>query len=162
MAEKVYGLAALPWRYVVAAVQWFYALQPALLPSSYTIVAPRTVGGPMPKLNDLPSIAPTQVQTCAIDFGNFLPSGVTLTGTPTIRITLRSGTDASPQSRLVGGPTVGTAAAAIGGTGIANAAILFQIGGCVGGAVYTIETYCTRSDSDVAEGWTRLTCDAPS
>ncbi len=94
----------------------------------------------------------------AIDFGNFLPAGVTLTGTPTIALSVSYGTDAAPQSRLVGGPVVGTARD---GTGIANTAIVFQIGSCVAGTIYVIDAYCLRSDGDTAEASAHFQCLAP-
>ncbi len=116
----------------------------------------------MPFVIDLPVVAPAQVQTCAVDFGYFLPPGVRLHGVPVLSMSVRIGTDATPSSRINSGPIVGTVSTALGGTGLANTAILFQVHNCLDGVTYLIELYCDRSDGDVAEGWVRLACIAPS
>jgi hypothetical protein len=56
---------------------------------------------------------------------------------------------------------IGTASLAIGGTGLANTALIFRVAGCFAGAVYTIEVICRRTDGDTVEGWTRLACAGP-
>lgn len=113
------------------------------------------------ELQDFPYIAPDQVQTCAIDFGNFLPTGVTLTGTPTLSFTVHSGIDPNPSSRVLTGPQVGTIPTTLGGTGITNAAVQFQLGTCLGSVIYLISLHCDRSDGDVAQGWSHIACVAP-
>ena len=120
------------------------------------------VRGSMPYARTLPSVLPNQEQTVAIDFGEALPAGVTLTGMPIVTISLASGNDPNPQSRLLRAGAVGTAPKAIGGTGVTNAAVLFQVGTCVPGAIYIVDVVCARTDSDVAESSTRLSCIPPA
>ena len=116
----------------------------------------------MPSANSLPPVGPSQEQTCALDFGRVLPPGVTLTGSPAVTITVSSGDDPNPQLRLTRAGSVGTAAKAIGGTGVTNAAVLFQVGTCLPGVDYIVDVVCGRSDADVAEASTRFSCLAPS
>jgi hypothetical protein len=116
----------------------------------------------MPFIGELPFVAPDQVQTIALDFGRFLPAGVMLTGLPELNVSVKSGTDSSPASRISAGPTIGTAAQAIGGTGRAQTAVLFQVAGCVAGATYIVEAVCPRSDGDTAEGYVYLHCVQPN
>lgn len=115
----------------------------------------------MPAVGQFPTIAPKQKQTMGFDFGNFLPAGASLTGTPTLVVTAKYGTDSSAQSRVSSGPSIGTISALNGGTGIENAAIIFQMFGCLSGVDYTLEVVCTRTDGDIAEGWGILPCKAP-
>jgi hypothetical protein len=116
----------------------------------------------MPQFPTFPPVAPSQFQTCAFDFGDTLPNGVTLTGTPTINILHHIGIDPSPGSRIRSGPSVGTVPISQGGSGISNTAVIFQVGNCLNGVVYTIEVVCNRLDSDVAEGWAWLPCVGPT
>jgi len=109
-----------------------------------------------------PNIGPNQAQTMGVDFGKFLPSGVTLTGTPTINVTALNGLDASPNSRISGGPSVGTISTANNGTGNTNTSVLYQISGCTPGETYQLDIYCTRSDGDRAESFVRFSCAIPS
>jgi hypothetical protein len=120
---------------------------------------------PPPRLPDFDPVAPDEVQTLAHDFGNLLPSGVSLTGTPTVTITVHSGTDPAPQDRLVANtPQIGTVGASLplAGSGVPSAAVLFQFSGGVAGTIYVVETRCARSDGDTIVGWNRLPCIAPS
>ena len=111
----------------------------------------------MPLGAAIPAIGPNQVQTVAVDFGNFLPAGVTLTGTPTVTLTVSNGVDADPQEH-VASSAVGTASAAIGGTGAVNAAILFQLTGLLLGVVYAVDMFCERSDGDQVEWGFLIPC----
>ena len=100
-------------------------------------------------------------QTITIDFGGFLPPGVTLVGTPQVSLGLHWGDDADPQSRITGGPSVGTASQSP-GTGVTDAAVLVQVTG-VGGNDYLAWAKCDRSDgSDQASGWLYVNCVTPS
>jgi hypothetical protein len=94
----------------------------------------------------------------ALDFGRFLPAGVKLTGLPSVQLTVESGIDPVPQSRIVYGPAVGTAQVQRGGTGIPNTAILFTIGGCLPNVTYLVDAWCSRTDEDTAEVSTRFVC----
>jgi hypothetical protein len=115
-----------------------------------------------PFVPDLPPVTPAQQQTIALDFGDFLSPGTTLVGTPTLNFTVESGVDPTPTSRISGGPVIGTAPTTIGGTGIADGAILFQVAGCVEGVTYLAEVVCDCSDGNIAEGFTHLRCVLPS
>jgi hypothetical protein len=118
--------------------------------------------GSTPRLIDLPAVGPSQLQTCAIDYGKFLPPGVTLEGIPELRVSVHFGVDDHPSSRISAGPEVGTIAPDIGGTGHPNAAILFQVYGGLVGVTYLIDFRCARSDGDAAENCVRLACVARS
>lgn len=122
-------------------------------------------GNRMPALNDLPAIAPAQIETLAADFGFFLPPGVTLTGAPTFTVTDENGIDTNPSHILSGPPTIGTAAPPS-GSGVQYAAVLQQVKQCVAGANYLFEVTCQRSDGlpiqNVAEGYFHMPCVAPS
>src|SRR5258708_39995046 len=74
-----------------------------------------------------PIVATLQARSLGIDFGLYLDAGVTLTGTPTLTLSVVSGVDATPAARLTTGPTVGTITTDNGGTGVASAAIKFQL-----------------------------------
>ena len=77
-----------------------------------------------PRFNDFsPLIAGVSKQTLTWDFSSALASGQTLQGTPTVTITLISGTDNNPQANLIAGPQIGTAP---GGT--TNCAVIAQVG----------------------------------
>jgi hypothetical protein len=127
-------------------------------PTPYVVVMQQ--GNEMPEFGMLPFVSPAQKQTISVDFGAFLPGGVTLTGSPTVTATVNSGTDSTPQSRISGG-SVGTESLANGGSGVANTAISFQVSGTLPGVVYIIEVVCTRSDGDIVEAWGYLPSEAP-
>ncbi len=118
--------------------------------------------GSTPRLIDLPAVGPHQLQTCAIDYGKFLPPGVTLEGIPELRVSVHFGDDNHPFSHISAGPEVGTIATDIGGTGHPNAAILFQVYGGLVGVTYLIDFRCARSDGDAADNCIRLSCVARS
>jgi hypothetical protein len=115
----------------------------------------------MPAANQLPPIAPNQVQTVTCDFGAFLPDGVVLTGTPTFTVLEDiAGIDPNPSGILSGTPYIGTAPLPM-GSNVPNVAVLQQTSKGVAGAIYLIEVICPRSDGDSAEGYFRLPCVAP-
>ncbi len=62
----------------------------------------------MPQGNDFSDADVTETGTDTWNFAPWLGAGVTLTGVPTTTATLRSGTDASPASRLIGNPSIVT------------------------------------------------------
>lgn len=146
----------------VASCFSYVAVAPSL---RYIAVAPGGNWPTMPRiLPDLPAIAPEQAQTIAIDFGKLLPSGVTLTGTPTLNVsTAAAGAahDPSPASRVSVGPMIGAVPVALGGTSFANAAVLAQFSNCIPNAVYVIEVVCQRSDGDKVEAYVHMPCAAP-
>ena len=73
----------------------------------------------------------------AINFAPGLASGETLTGTPTCTITVVSGTDSSPSSRLLGGPT------------ISGTQVGVLLGTMLSGTTYQIEITVHTSNSQV-------------
>lgn len=128
-------------------------------PRSYCSLAVESHG--MPFFGTFPPVAQAQKQTISMDFGQFLPFGVGLTGTPTLALSVAFGADSSPSSRVTSGPIVGTVSTTLGGSGITNTAILFQVFGCLPGVDYIAEVTCSRTDGDVVEGSARLPCHAP-
>ena len=115
------------------------------------------------RLPDLTPIAPSQSQTIAYDFGNFLPPLVRLVGAPRLNVLVNVGVDAVPSSRVAMGPVISTVPSTVGGTGAVNAAVFFQLSGCLSGVTYVLEVVCPRSDgSDTVEAWARLPCVGPS
>jgi hypothetical protein len=95
-----------------------------------------------------PLVATLQKQTLAVDFGSVIPTGAFLNGTPTLTVTTDNGVDATPSSRLTSGPTIGTLSVADGGTGIANAALFFQLSALVLGASYLLVYSCNVNNGD--------------
>lgn len=80
-----------------------------------------------------------------VDFSIILPDGVTLTGTPSVTITMDWGTDSNPSNILYGG------------TYITNSTIVnqnFKLG--IPGNVYNIQYSATGTDNNVYEVLTRL------
>lgn len=111
---------------------------------------------------DLPDIAPEQVEPIPFDFGDFLPTGVNLIGSPTINITvsqvwLEGAVDASPGGRLVGTPAIGTLEAPD-GTGLSNTAVIITFGGGVHGIYYKLQVICNRSDGGTVEMTVHMKC----
>jgi hypothetical protein len=111
----------------------------------------------MPAACDLPPIvAALQKQSAAFDFGPTLDEGVTLTGTPTITVTVDVGTDPLPQDIITAGPTVGTVSAERGGSGVENGAVLYQLGNLVAGVRYLLVCSCATTNGDIRAGSTHV------
>lgn len=128
-------------------------------PLAYVALIP---GNRMPALKNPPPLDAGVPQTVAADFGLFLPSSVTLTGTPVVTIAVASGTDDSPNSRLTSAPEIGTVPQAQGGSDAADAAILQQFT-LLGGVTYLVQFTCSRSDgTDEVSGWFHLTGVTPA
>lgn len=119
----------------------------------------------MRAIREFPDVDPSQIQTLAFDFGDFLPSGTTLVGTyPTtlnITCTVIEGVDPSPQNRLLGTPQVGTVTTANGGSGVSSAAVLQQFGGGQPGVEYLLVCVALRSDGDTISMWNHIKCAQP-
>lgn len=146
-------------RWVRQTPNWIYSLNS---PNWLYVLVADPGSSLMPNVGSLPAIAPNQIQTIAVDFGRWLlPLGVTLTGTPTVNVTLDFGSDPNPQARVVRSPVIGTVAQLSGGTAVPNTAVIFQIGGCLPSNIYVFEIVCLRTDSDVAEAWTTCACISP-
>lgn len=114
------------------------------------------------KIPDFPCIiASLQVQTLVADFGNYLPLGVTLTGTPTVTIAVAadSGTpDPSAATRAAGPPYVVTPTQ---GTAVPNTGIALQVRQMVAGVKYLLTWSCARSDGDTLAAFNHITAVAP-
>lgn len=108
-----------------------------------------------PYANDLQDILLGAKQTVAFDFGRSLPSGVALTGTPTLTISvseLPPGVTApSLDAEFNGAAQIGTVSVALGGSGVTNAAVLRQMLPTVGAGIqYLLVARCARDDGDIA------------
>lgn len=113
------------------------------------------------QLPDFPCMAAGQKQTLVADFGQFLPPGVTLTGSPTVTSALAAsnqGADSNPSARLIGSAVVITPSR---GTDLANTGIAQQFLP-LGGVTYVLTWTCPRSDGDVAAGYNHVFCAAPA
>ena len=72
----------------------------------------------------------------AFEYGEELDSGETLTGTPTVSVAVRSGTDATPEALLNGTPA------------IVGSDVLLPVKGGIVGVDYQIEVVCPTSNSN--------------
>lgn len=152
--------AASPLRFIArAAPDRAIALAP---PLAYVATAGANA---MPAVRDLPPIDATrQAVTVAFDFGPLLPPGVTLTGVPVVTIAVHAGSagsDPTPAARLFGPPVIGTAPAPQ-GSGVANGAVLQQIGNAVGGVTYLLWCSCPTTGGDTVSLWTHTQCNTPA
>lgn len=87
-----------------------------------------------------------------------LPTGVTLTGTPTVTVTVyehSKAPDASAQTRLVS-KAVGTAV-----NGVASCAVVAKFGPPVSDVTYLFTVSCARTDTGVAACFNKMFCPAP-
>lgn len=116
----------------------------------------------MRAVKDLQDIAPEQIEPIPFDVGDYLPPGVTLTGTPTITC-WQSGAwktgaiDASAAARLVGSATIVTVAKPDGSGRTSCAATRnFSLG--VDGVTYTMKMVCARTDGGTAELHVNMRC----
>lgn len=101
-----------------------------------------------------------EAQTLTIDFGPRLPAGVILAGVPTVTLNVMNGIDPVPQSRIFGIPIIGTAPTP-NGSGVASAAVLFQVADCVPGVLYGVVCTCATSNGDIPEADTSFLCYTP-
>ena len=119
----------------------------------------------MRSTQDLPPIDSTiQEEPIAFDFQPYLPPGVTLTGTPTVLMTVAADSDvadADVGDRILGSPVKGKVDPPH-GAGIDDTAVIVLIGQCVAGVTYLLHCHCRRSDGGNASLWTRMKCFAPA
>jgi hypothetical protein len=102
-----------------------------------------------------PAMLPHEVRPMTVDFAGVLPAGVTLSGTPTVTMSVAVGTDADPQSHVSGTPAIATV------TG-ANKAVSFTLASLVPGVEYVVDVYFPRSDAPaVAEASGRVAGTSP-
>lgn len=104
-----------------------------------------------PYADDFPDVLMGMGQTLGFDFGDFLPAGVTLSGTPTVVATVVQGTNPTPDGEFQGAAAVGTISIADHGTGKTNTAIKRRFVPTVAGVQYLLVAKCLRSDGDTAE-----------
>lgn len=101
---------------------------------------------------------PHQRKTMGIDFGKYVTAGITLTSTPILLLSTSFGSDPNPQSRVIGGPTINTLDPGVGGTGLHNTGVAWQVDQCLPGVTYVADVYCPSSDGDVVEASVRFSC----
>ena len=140
-------------------VSWKFDYNLCLPSVAYNLVAQEVKG--VPFFGRMPAIAPLQKQTFGLDFGDFLPQGVTLTGVPALNISAIYGNDTSPASRVTSGPIIATIPGNDNGSGVTNTALLFQLYECLPNVQYLCEVVCPRSDGDIVEGSTIVPCNPP-
>lgn len=156
----------LPFVYT-SYVQQYYAPVPLETYNSvyknelYTLIV-KTGTRNMAQLITFPQIGPNQQQTMGVDFGQLLPTGVTLTGTPVLTMSVVVGTDAAVSSRIITTPTIGSIPTVSGGTGLASTAVTWQVGGCLTGVTYQADIYCYTATGDRVETFVRFACGIPS
>lgn len=116
----------------------------------------------MRAIKDLPDIAPEQIEPIPFDVGDYLPPGVTLTGTPIITC-WQSGAwkagavDPSASNRLTGSATIVTVAKPDGsGRSSCAGSKNFSVG--VDGVIYTMKMVCGRTDNGTAELHVNMRC----
>jgi hypothetical protein len=88
---------------------------------------------------------------------SYLPSGVTLTGTPAITVTDAAGIDSNASNILIGSPSITTY-----GSDPASTVVLQQVGHGVDGADYLFDVVVGQSDGDTAEAWNHMRARAAS
>ena len=156
----------IPFVYTPFVQQYYYPVPYELYNSVYkqefyTVIV-KSGARDMAQLITFPQIGPNQQQTMGVDFGQFLNSGVTLTGTPTVTISAIVGTDAAASSRIITTPTIGSIPTVSGGTGLASTAVTWQVGGCLSGVTYQADIYCYTATGDRVETFVRFACGIPS
>lgn len=114
-----------------------------------------------PQFPDFPNLKSGQKQTLTWDFTRRLPAGASLTGstgagTLSVNVSVVSGVDASPQSRITIQPAVLTYP--FKGK---NCAISLQFLG-LAGVTYLFDILCADSVGDITGGFNRITCVAPA
>lgn len=142
--------AALPARlfYAAAPFRAFYAQQPR---RSFYALCTSDMAVPIPY-----AIDPGETKVLTLDATADLPSGVTLTGTPTVEVVVLSGQDTNAASHFTGAvinstpitvetPTGATVTIA---TGLA---VQLVASGCVDGTQYEIRVTCQTSQSNNVE-----------
>ncbi len=151
VANPLYVASAVPRRLVATA-----------LPRLLTVTGFRTT---MAATRDLsPAIdAVSEYLTITFDFGPMLASAVSISSIVSVTSAVyagaaNAGIDAAPGSRLIGSPALAPSPA----TGLANQAVLQQVGSMVGGVTYTLQCVILTSDGSKPSLWTHLPCVTPS
>lgn len=115
--------------------------------------------GPL-KVN-LPPVLAGSVHTFGVDFGNLMALGDQLEYLLTVTVFAEWGSDPGAQGRLLGIPQIGTIAMQYGGTGIRNAAVVFQVGNCVAGVNYVVSILAPTQSGNVLDAAIRFECVSP-
>jgi hypothetical protein len=110
------------------------------------------LGLPIPQGPDFSVMDVGETVTGAIDFAKWLPSGVTIASIVSVTATNSYPGGGSSYVTLSGAAKIGTAPMAIGGSGVANAAVLQQWLGVAPG-VARIAATITTSDGQTLIGW---------
>lgn len=109
--------------------------------------------------NDFPDMVGGVEVDAGLTWDFKLPTGVTLTGTPTVTVTVYSHsgvTDSDPQSRLIS-KAVGTAV-----NGTTNCAVVAKFGPGTSGVRYLFTVSCATTPSNgVAACFNKVLCRAP-
>lgn len=102
----------------------------------------------IPFVLDPPIAAVLETEPVTFDFGNLLASnyasGVYITSVLEIIVTVAAGVDASPSSRLVGGPVITAGQSRT--PPLANSAVVAWFGTMVGGVTYLLQCVVQLSD----------------
>lgn len=89
-----------------------------------------------------PIDADVEYETLGFDYGYVLVDGETISAVDSMTCTVVSGTDVSPQDRLIGMPQIAAALS----TGAPNSRVLQMIGGCLAGVTYEIQCVARTTD----------------
>ena len=161
------GYPADPHYYAVQPARFFYAAAPfrafyAKAPfRSFYALCQSDMAVPIPY-----AIDPSETKVLTLDATADLPSGVTLTGTPTVDVVVLSGSDGSAAAHFTGAvmnSTPITVDTATGGTVTIATGLAVQLiaSGCVDGVQYEIRITCQTSQSNNVEVLkATLTCSA--
>lgn len=152
--------AVMPARFFYAAAPFraFYAKAPF---RSFYALCQSDMAVPIPY-----AIDPSETKVLTLDATADLPSGVTLTGTPTVDVVVLSGSDGSAAAHFTGAvmnSTPITVDTATGGTVTIATGLAVQLiaSGCVDGVQYEIRITCQTSQSNNVEVLkATLTCSA--
>ncbi len=94
-----------------------------------------------------PPLDPGQTATATFDMANILGPALTLTGMPTISVTIAPGSlaiDPDPQAIVLSAPTIAPSP----GSGLPGQAVLCRIGNLVDNVTYNVQCLCNASNGD--------------
>jgi hypothetical protein len=152
------GTAALAGRAASSATARLVFFLGNLIPNPrFIVVLPgrrfaSQLGLPMPQGPDFSVMDVGETITGALDFAKWLPSGVTITSIVSVAATNSYPGGGSSYLTLSGAARIGTAPIAVGGSGVANAAVLQRWQGVAPG-VARIAATITTSDGQTLIGW---------
>ncbi len=109
-----------------------------------------------------PMDAVLEERIITFDFGTNLTEDETLTAVLSLTCVVVSGTDATPQSRVLSGSAIVDAAPLPYGTGKASAAVSVMVGTMVAGVTYLLQCVAQTSLDQHLELWQHLECVEPA